>query len=91
MDNSDRIPECNQPTTLDSDFLTPTEAAEWLRVSLAVLANFRLSGEGPLYFQPGGPRTKVWYRRRDLLAWIESGPRGGRESAGQVDESAVEK
>jgi len=78
-------------TEIQSPFLKPSEAAKWLRVTEAALTNWRRHGKGPRWHQPGGSFSQILYRLSDLEEWAFGGSRGGRESAGQVDESAVEK
>jgi hypothetical protein len=64
----------------NSDLLTADEAAALLRMTPAGLAQKRLRGCGPPYYQPDGPGSKVFYRRDELEKWIESGRReGGHE------------
>lgn len=52
-----------------SDLLTPPETAEFLRISLQTLNNWRSSGRGPAHIKVGG---RVAYRRRDLVAWLQT-------------------
>jgi len=59
--------------TNESPFLTATEAAEWLRVSVQTLSEYRRRGAGPRYYQPEGAGTRVFYRLSDLEDWMESG------------------
>jgi len=61
------------------DYLTAEEAASYLRLAPATLANWRSSGCGPSYLKLG---ARVVYRRRDLDAWAEARK---RESAAHVE------
>ena len=58
---------------LESPFLTPPEAAEWLRMTDNYLTILRGRGRGPIYYQPGGKGTKVLYKVSDLEEYVESG------------------
>jgi len=49
-----------------SNFVTQTEAAEALRVSLRTLERFRVEGSGPKFIKAG---RRVLYRLSDLEAW----------------------
>lgn len=51
---------------LDSPFLTPAEAAKFLRIKLRTLNNMRYRDEGPRYRKHGGT---VVYHIDDLRAW----------------------
>lgn len=46
------------------------EAAEYLRVSIALLAKLRSAGGGPNYAKPSA--RLVLYDRRDLDAWLSA-------------------
>jgi hypothetical protein len=48
--------------------LTPAEAAEYCRVSVRTLAEYRMNGSGPRYAKFS---KRVLYQVRDLDAWIE--------------------
>lgn len=56
-------------TKQQMDFLTQTEAGEFLRLSPRTLQNMRVSGEGPVYRKHG---RLVFYRMEDLIAWSEA-------------------
>lgn len=59
-------------TDLDLEFLLPAEAAAYLRISKATLAQHRVIGGGPRYFKVGRRRrARVLYRRADLAAWLK--------------------
>lgn len=49
---------------------TPKEAGDFLRVSQQALALWRQTGDGPPYARLG--RTAIRYRRKELLAYVES-------------------
>jgi hypothetical protein len=54
------------------EWLTPIEAAEFLRIAEKTLRNWRNLNRkgieiGPPWLRPG----RVFYRKSDLLAWIE--------------------
>jgi excisionase family DNA binding protein len=52
------------------DYLTPTEAATYLRVSPKTLARWRWAGNGPRYVKP--TRRIIRYARADLDAWLQA-------------------
>ena len=49
---------------------TPQDASAFLAIRQATLAHWRRTGEGPRYIRLSA--TRVGYRKRDLLEWIES-------------------
>ncbi len=53
-------------TALESPFITPDEAANYLRLEARTLNNMRWRGEGPRYRKHGG---KVIYHIKDLQVW----------------------
>ncbi|MFD1344283.1 helix-turn-helix domain-containing protein [Litorisediminicola beolgyonensis] len=59
-----------EPTTFSSPWLTPADAAAYLRVSNGTLANWRSRGEGPRYRAVG---RVVRYHRDDLDAFMVEG------------------
>jgi hypothetical protein len=64
------------------EFLTVSEAAEWLGYTKETLAQLRKNGGGPKYYQPAGTGTRVWYSKNDLREWFERGlvdPEKGKE------------
>jgi hypothetical protein len=69
------VEEKTRPSlTTQSPFLIAEEAAQWLRVTPSTLARWRgKPGDGPRYFQPGGPNTQVLYRLSDLEEWVARG------------------
>jgi hypothetical protein len=64
---------CVTQEQASGDFLTPEEAGEFVCISTTALENHRLNRSGPRYYKIGPGRTaKILYRRRDLLAWMET-------------------
>jgi predicted DNA-binding transcriptional regulator AlpA len=53
----------------DSEFLTPKEAAQFLRVNISWLAKSRMRGDGPVYVKLG---RSVRYSQTVLLQWLKS-------------------
>jgi excisionase family DNA binding protein len=53
----------------DHDLLTPDEAADYLRLSVRQLQQWRYIGSGPRYTKAG---RAVRYRRADLDAWLDA-------------------
>lgn len=53
----------------DIELMTPSEAAQFLKVSPRTLARWRMTGEGPA-FTPLSPQA-VRYVRTDLIKWLE--------------------
>lgn len=51
------------------DYLSTEQAAELLGTSVAVLANLRYRGGGPVFAKAG---HKVIYKRTDIDAWIDA-------------------
>ena len=66
---------------IQHDYLTTSEAAQILRVSIATIKNARTDGilhgrTAPIFLDVSGPqakRTKIRYRRQDIIDWMESG------------------
>ena len=53
--------------------LTTNEAAQLLRLSGRTLERMRVDGTGPRFNKLGpGLRSRVVYRKTDLIAWLES-------------------
>lgn len=52
-----------------SPYLTPEEAASYLRISLGTLYNMRSEGKGPKSYQPAGPKGRILYHVDELDAW----------------------
>lgn len=53
---------------MNTDIMTTTEAAQYVRLGKPTIERFRVTGEGPRYCKLGGA---VRYRRADLDAWLE--------------------
>ncbi len=51
-------------------YLTPTEAAAFLRLTPRRLMHLRTSGGGPRYIRVG--LRRLLYAEADLLAWLDS-------------------
>jgi excisionase family DNA binding protein len=49
-------------------YMTPKEAARYLKSSASTLAKRRLSGNGPIFFRIG---RAIRYRQSDVDAWLE--------------------
>lgn len=60
-----------RPTPRD-ELLTPTELAEWLRVPLATVYQWRYKGEGPAGMKVG---RHVRYRRSTVEDWLDDAER----------------
>jgi hypothetical protein len=54
------------------------EAAKFLGYSLSSMNNLAVLHKGPKFRSSG---KKVWYFKRDLLAWLNSLPSGGSNTA----------
>jgi excisionase family DNA binding protein len=52
----------------EQEFLTPKQAAAYLRVSKSYLDKLRVYGGGPKFLRFG---RKILYRRSDLDRWVE--------------------
>ena len=71
----------NKEQTNQRDYLTTREAAQILAVSYGTLKAARADGTlhgrtAPLFLDISGPqakRTKIVYRKQDLIDWMESG------------------
>jgi len=60
----------NAPSVVS--YLTVTEAAQFLRVSIKTLERKRVEGTGPKFYKVGpGLRARVLYRQSDLEQWVE--------------------
>ena len=55
---------------------TPTEAAQFLKLSTSWLAKARMRGDGPPYIKFG---RAIRYSEADLLQWISSQRRGRQQ------------
>jgi hypothetical protein len=51
---------------MEREYLTASEAADYLTLATATLANRRSAGTGPIFSKLG---TRVVYKRQDLDAW----------------------
>lgn len=51
-----------------SPYMRPVEAAAYMHLKPATLAQMRVEGRGPNYYKAGG---KVLYKVEDLEAWLE--------------------
>lgn len=72
-----------QPLPIATQLLTTTEAARFLRLSVATLERFRVTGEGPSYVKLGpAKRARVVYQREDLVAWLEANRRDSTSDDG---------
>lgn len=60
--------------TVERTWLTPKEAAAYLRMSERTLEGWRRAGRGPQFARPGGKLVR--YRFSDLERWLreERGP-----------------
>ena len=55
-----------------TQYLITPEAAEFLRLSAKTLERMRVDGSGPTFLKAGaGLRSRVLYRRSDLVEWLE--------------------
>lgn len=52
--------------------LKPSQVAEWLNVTPAVLANWRYLGTGPVFIKMG---ASVRYAEQDVEAWLTENTR----------------
>ncbi len=52
---------------MTTDYMTPREAAEYLRSSPSTLAKRRLTGNSPAFTRIG---SAIRYRKSDLDAWM---------------------
>jgi len=66
----------------DPDLLTPKEAAALLKKDIYTLRNWRHEGIGPVYLKPPGQSSHVFYRKADILAFIDSYRRVAPVNAG---------
>jgi len=51
----------------DSNLFDTKAAADYIGHSAGTLQNWRVAGEGPVFIKP---RKKVFYRKKDLEAWL---------------------
>jgi predicted DNA-binding transcriptional regulator AlpA len=63
-----------KPTIPDPDYLdrliTERDAADFLGYTMRALQNWRVRGGGPIYVKVSS--RSIRYRRRDIIAWVES-------------------
>lgn len=52
----------------NTQLLTATEAADFMRIKPNTLAKHRMAGDGPPYIRQSA--RKILYRRTDLEAWL---------------------
>lgn len=53
----------------DSDLLSPTELAEYLKIPVKTIYNWRSEGAGPRGIRIG---KHLRYRQRDIDAWLDA-------------------
>lgn len=58
----------------DSDLLSPTELAEYLKIPVKTIYNWRSEGTGPRGIRVG---RHVRFRRTDIEAWLDRNVEGG--------------
>ena len=62
------------PVQPDPDYydrlINEREAAQYLSYTVRALQNWRVRGGGPIYVKVSA--RSIRYRRRDLVAWVES-------------------
>jgi hypothetical protein len=63
----------------NQELLTPDEATAFLRMNPRTLENLRYVGRGPAYTKLA---NRVFYRRSDLISWIDSRVRQTRDTRG---------
>lgn len=60
-------------TPNNETYLTPDEAAAYVRRSPRTLEEYRINKTGPVYLKLGpSRRSNVLYRKQDLDVWMES-------------------
>ena len=68
-----------ETNALLADYVTREQLAEELKVTTRTLAKWEWLRCGPRKIKIG---ARVYYKRADVLAWIEAGgPRGAKEAA----------
>ena len=60
--------------TIDRDWMTARQAAEYLQIKLDTLYHWRVSSIGPRSYKRSG---LLRYRRADLDRWLEDGASAG--------------
>ena len=72
MPDLDLLARCASATLSDGDsWMDAAAAAKHLAVSLNAL--HKLTAARLIPFHQEGPRCKLWFRRSELDAWLESG------------------
>ncbi len=67
----------------ETQYLITTEAAAVLRLSPKTLERMRVDGSGPTFLKAGpGLRSRVLYRRCDLVEWLEGFAYGSTSEIG---------
>lgn len=61
--------ETKRQENQSAPLMTPAEAADFLRVRVRTLADWRLDGKGPVYLKVG---HLIRYRHEDIDRWLES-------------------
>ncbi len=51
--------------------LTTAQAAELLNLKQQTLRKWRYHGKGPKYLRFGGLKSKAYYRKSDIDAWLD--------------------
>ena len=77
MKNACGVPEYGNNNEQEEEYMRETEAAAYIRVSTSTLRMWRRKGrinkQGTLPPKAYGHGRQIWYKRRDLDAWIVSG------------------
>ena len=60
--------------------LTSKEVSDFLGVHFATVEGWRVTGNGPRYFNPPGSRI-VRYAERDILNWVAAGAKHSTSEA----------
>lgn len=60
--------------------LASHEVADIFSVSNRTVESWRVTGEGPRYFNPRGTR-RIWYSEIDVLRWMASGEKRSTSQA----------
>ncbi len=67
----------------ETQYLITREAAAILRLSPKTLERMRVDGSGPTFLKAGpGLRSRVLYRRSDLVEWLEGFAYGSTSEIG---------
>jgi hypothetical protein len=76
----------HETTLSPDDLLLLPEVAEITRRSIDTLRWLRHRGEGPRGHRSG---RRVYYRRRDVMAWLDQQERQAEDAPGRSPESAA--